>query len=110
MAVNSIKDMAGLKGITVAHLNIRSINRKLEEVVRILAQGDIDILCLSETWLNAYIPDHMISICGYNQLRHDRTNESGKSTGGGVMIYFKNYLDVSKITELSHCEGQNEGL
>ena len=104
MAINSIKDMAGIKGITMAHLNIRSINRKLEEVVRILSQGDIELLCLSETWLNGYVPDHMISINGYNVIRHDRTEESGKRSGGGVMMYCKQYLDVSKIDELSHCD------
>ena len=108
MSVNSIKDMAGIKSITMAHSNIRSINRKLEEVVRILSQGDIEILCLSETWLNSYVPDHMISISGYDMIRHDRTEESGKRTGGGVMIYYKNYLAISQVSELSHCDPNSE--
>ena len=69
--VNCIRDMAGLKGIVIAHLNIRSINPKLEEVVRILAQGDIDILCITETWLNRYVPDQMVAINGYSMLRYD---------------------------------------
>ena len=79
----SIRDMAKFDGITIAHLNIRSVNRKLEEVVRILAEGDIDILCLSESWLNPCVPDHMIAVNGYNLLRSDRTKDSGKATGGG---------------------------
>ena len=78
----SIRDMAKFQGITIAHLNIRSVNRKLKEVVRILAEGDIDILCLSETWLNLCIPDHMLAVNGYNLLRSNRTKDSGKLTAG----------------------------
>ena len=89
--------MAGFKGITIGHLNIRSINRKLEEVVRILDQGDLEILCITESWLNKSVPDHMISICGYNLLRHDRTKDSGKQTGGGIIVYYKNHLNVSLV-------------
>ncbi len=100
--------MAGFKGITVAHLNIRSLNRKLEEVIRILAQGDVDILCLSETWLNKFVPDSMVSINGYNMIRQDRTADSGKTVGGGVMIYYKNYLDVSLMPDLCICDPSSE--
>ena len=90
----SIKDMRKLKGITIAHINIHSINRKLEEVIRILSQGDIDVLCISETWLNKSVPNSMISITGYNTIRLDRTAASGKKTGGGLIVYYKNSYDV----------------
>ena len=34
---NELSDLAGLKGITIGHINIRSLYRKLEEVIRILS-------------------------------------------------------------------------
>ncbi len=102
--------MAGFKGITVGHLNIRSINRKLEEVVRILSEGDIELLCITESWLNASVPDDMVSVCGYNLLRQDRTKESGKSTGGGLLVYYKNHLDVSLVEGLQTCTPNTETL
>ena len=57
-----LADIAGLKGITIGHINIRSVFRKLEEIVRLLAVGDIDILCITETWLNKYVNDSMLNI------------------------------------------------
>ena len=102
--------MASFKGLTIAHINIRSVFRKLEEVVRILSEGDIDILCVGETWLNHSVPDHMLAINGYNIVRHDRTIASGKRTGGGVMIYYKNHLDISTLDDLCICNQNVETL
>ena len=87
---SELADLAKLKGITVGHINIRSIYRKLEEIVRILAVGDLDVLCITESWLNRYVSDAMISISGYNIVRADRTAESGKASAGGIVIYYKN--------------------
>ena len=43
---SELADLANLKGVTIGHINIRSIYRKLEDIVRILAVGDVDILCV----------------------------------------------------------------
>ena len=86
--IDNLRGLAGLQGVTIAHLNIRSINRKLEEVIRILGQSDVEILCISESWLNQSVPDHMISIAGYNLIRQDRNANSGKMTGGGLLVYY----------------------
>ena len=102
--------MEGFKGITIGHLNIRSLNRKLEEVVRILALGDLEILCISESWLNKSVPDHMIAVNGYNLHRWDRNSDSGKATGGGLLVYYKNHLNVSAISTLNVCTPNLETL
>ena len=44
-----LADLAVLKGLTIAHINICSIRYKLFEVERILFTGNIDILGISET-------------------------------------------------------------
>ncbi len=102
--------MAGFQGITISHINIRSLNRKLEEIIRILDQSDSEILCISESWLNQSVPDHMVGINGYNLIRSDRTRESGKLTGGGLIIYYKKELNVTCLEELTICTPNIETL
>ena len=43
--------------VTIGHLNVRSLMPSLDEVNMFLGTHDIDILCLSETWLTAAIDD-----------------------------------------------------
>ena len=96
---SELTELASLPGITIGHINICSIHRKLEEIIRILSVGNIDVLCVTESWLNRYVTDAMISIQGYNLIRADRTAESGKSTGGGIIVYYKDNLDVTVLPE-----------
>ncbi len=107
---STLTDVAGLKGITVAHINIRSVFGKLEEIIRILHTGDIDVLCITETWLNRYVNDAMLSIDGYNMIRADRSANSGKQTGGGIMVYYKNDLDVTVMDGFTLCNPHAEVL
>ena len=48
-----------------------------------LHSNKADICFVSETWLNKYVPAHMICPDGYTLLRKDR---SDLRTGGGVAI------------------------
>ena len=105
---SELKDLAGLKGVPVGPINICSVYRKLEEIIRILNVGDIDILCITKTWLNRYVGDAMLNIDGYNFVRSNRTANSGKQTGGGIMVYHKNNLDVSVIEEQTVCNPNAE--
>ena len=107
---STLADVAGLKGITVGHINIRSVFRKLEEIVRILRVGDFDILCITESWLNKYVSDAMLNIDGYNMIRADRSAQSGKQTGGGIILYHKNNLDITEIKGLTVCNQNVEIL
>ena len=56
-----------------------------------LIERNIDILCISETWLTANIPDSFIHISQYNIYRCD------KDRGGGVCIYVRENLKVTQI-------------
>ncbi len=49
--------------LRTAHLNIQSIQSKLDELKNFLASQEIDIMLLSETWLNA---SKIIKIPNYN--------------------------------------------
>ena len=48
------------KGLKVAHLNVRSLYDKLDEINYLLKTMNFDILCLSETWLNNSIASEIV--------------------------------------------------
>ena len=62
-----------------------------------LVHTSIDIFLISETWLNAAAPDSLVCPSGYYILCCDR--KSGQ--GGGVMMLYKNNLNVIFTTPSS---------
>ncbi len=70
--------------------NVQSLDNKLCELrVRISYQretSDYCVICLTETWMSAMVPDSAIELTGFSVHRSDRTKElTGKSRGGGVV-------------------------
>ncbi len=52
---------------------------------------DCCIICLTETWMSAVVPDSAIELTGFSVHRSDRTKElTGKSRGGGVCFFINN--------------------
>ncbi len=52
---------------------------------------DCCVICLTEAWMSAIIPDSAIKLTGFSVHRSDRTKElSGKIRGGGVFFYINN--------------------
>ena len=92
-----------LKGHTVVGWNIRSLLSKIEEVDRLILL-DPEIVGISETRLNDTIDDSMISVSGYNMYRADRTVNSGKKSGDGLIIYYKNNLRIQLQHKLTVCD------
>ena len=72
------------ESITVPWLlicNARSFAPKIDELQCIVANNEVDIVCVSETWLSDEIPDP--PLLNYVFYRRDRTYTSG----GGVAVY-----------------------
>ena len=69
--------------LNVGCFNTRSIVNKLDLLKAFLMHSDIDLLFITEFWLNAKIPDSLFSHSGYNILRDDRLH----GRGGGVVLY-----------------------
>lgn len=63
---------------------MRSLISKYEQIEAILDEGKIDILSLSESWLNKNITNTLIRANGYKIYRLDRTR---KCRGGGICVY-----------------------
>lgn len=72
------------QGIKLCHINAQSINNKIDEFRVTFENSGVDIVCVSETWLNENTPDSLVSLKGYKIYRADR-----KSHGGGVAIYVR---------------------
>ena len=82
--INNFQALGKAKGIKLVHMNVRSLFPKVDQLRAILFQNKIDILTLSETWLNSKYDDHMIQIQDYTHYRLDRSNgKDTKKTGGG---------------------------
>ncbi len=80
---------------TILLANVQSLDNKLCELrARISYQRetrDCCVICLTETWMSAIVPDSAIELTGFSVHRSDRTKElTGKSRGGGVCFYINN--------------------
>ena len=72
----------GVNGVTMAHLNIRSLVKNIDELRQFTHMNNPGILTLSETWLDSSISDEEIAIVNYSLERKDRCRN-----GGGTAIY-----------------------
>ena len=57
--------------IVIKHINAQSLLPKLDEIKYLIENEDLDILCISETWLQPNILHGLIRIKNYNVFRND---------------------------------------
>ena len=84
------------KGLKIIQLNTRSITNKLDQIRLMLHMKSIDILAITETWLDNSWSDNELVITGYNLFRRDRK----ASQGGGIIIYIHNSLSAERRSDL----------
>ena len=82
--------------LSLGFLNVCSLRYKVRELEDFVHNLDLDIFFLAETWLDDTIPDGFVSISNYFFLRRDRQH----GIGGGVGVYFKSSLLVTRRPEL----------
>jgi hypothetical protein len=58
------------RGFKVAHLNVRSLYKHIEELRIYLEEQYFDIISLNETMLDSSISDHEIKINAWPWIRH----------------------------------------
>ena len=70
--------------LEIAYFNARSIVNKLKLLTNFLCNThqDIDLVFITESWLNINIPDSLFNCRGFSVIRDDRSH----SKGGGVLI------------------------
>lgn len=96
--------------LSICSLNSQSICArklcKLDELRQIAQSSAIDVICVTETWMNNKTDDSLLAIDGYNIIRNDREGR----LGGGILIYIKQgihyrLLDKSiRRSGVSYCE------
>ena len=74
--------------MTIEYVNAQSLLGSLTEISLLMVTRSVDILCISETWLESNVLDKFINIEGFNVFRHDR------GRGGGACIYVRDDLEV----------------
>ena len=94
----------GSRNLNVAHINIRSLRNKLEEVKLLLHLCRFDVLSMTETHLDNTISDRQLGVNDYKIIRRDR---GIGTTGGGCVEYVANYICSSRlrILETQEVEG-----
>ena len=94
------------KGIHLVHLNIRSLfcRNKFEMFKQQMIHSNIDIMCLSETWLKEGLTSNILDIPGYRLSRLDRNwmENNNIKKGGGLCMYINQKIeftnsDISKL-------------
>ena len=90
--------------LSAIHINIRSVNRNLDEFILFTNRLDMQfsIIVLTETWLNSEM--RWTDIPGYKSYH---TVRSGKR-GGGVSVLVRSDIESYPFLELSKCNNTYE--
>ena len=85
--------------LCIMHLNIRSIRNKLDSLKNLndSLNRNLDIIGLTETWLNKNDCEQCYKLKGYDYVGLNRTNKKG----GGVCIYIKEQLNHKNREDLT---------
>ena len=86
------------RGLKICHINIQSLRYKTDHLQIFVHSNNIDILCVTETWLTPQIDVNEIVIDGYNICRKDRV---GMIEHGGIVVYIKEGIDYNEDVKIS---------
>ena len=97
-----LDEIQNKRGLHIAHLNVRSMVNKWDNIKANFMDSGIHVLSFSETWLHTLLPDNNFCLgTNYTLLRNDRKwNDANDincppKKGGGTCIYINNKLDFS---------------
>ncbi|EDO47366.1 predicted protein [Nematostella vectensis] len=76
--------------------NVMSLAPKIDEVREAISNANLDLACITETWLRNHIHNNVIAVSGYNLVRRDRT----KDQHGGVCIFIKDSIKYQVLEDL----------
>ena len=99
--IRTVKSLSTIKAMSIGAWNARSLWNKLDEFTRILYDSELDISLVTESWFSGNHLDSELEIEGYTFQRSDRNTDTGKSTGGGLILYIRdhiNYVDLNTFT------------
>ena len=68
--------------------NVMSLAPKIDELRYYITYSNLDLVCLTETWLQEHIYNNVVAISDFNLLRRDRKDRQH----GGVCIYIRDSI------------------
>ena len=83
--------------VSVAHINIRSLRNKVDEVKVLLHVCRFDILAITETHLDRKISNSQLKIDNYKIIRRDR---DANTIGGGCLFYIASHICSTRLRSL----------
>ena len=103
---HSIRTFSGLRNLLTIHkgfqigcLNVRGLLNKMDEMRTIVTGCNFDIMGIRETFLDDNVADNEICIDGYTVVNKNRNRH-----GGGVLLYIKEGIQYTEITNLAGSE------
>ena len=88
------------KGLHFCNLNVRHLLPSIDELKTVMSTDKCpDILGLCETFLGPNVHDAQLKLNGFDFIRKDRSETQNK-TGGGVILYFRNTLNVRRRPDI----------
>ena len=87
------------KGIKCCYINIKSLIKKFGELSLLVRSNNIDILCVTETWLNESVSDHEISLANYVLYRKDWPHNRGRD----ICCYVKSSCNAIPSFDKHEC-------
>ena len=93
------------KSIRIGHWNVNHLTLDKFDQIKLFLLGklgkpQLDVLLLNETFLKPNMPDTLFEVLGYSIYHRDRVYKSG----GGVMAYINDNLNVMRRTDLENQE------
>ena len=85
------KGKVATRGSKIAHLNIRSLIKNVDQLRIYLEKQQYDIICINETRLDSTVANQDVNIRGYDIVRNDRNRN-----GGGVAIYIRSVINYQE--------------
>ena len=105
--ISTAKPAASLQFVPSLLLsNVMSLAPKIDEVNSVVINANVDVVCITETWLQSHIPDSVVAINGFNLIRRDRK----EAIHGGVCMYIKASIPYTILGDLEDENGSFEVL
>lgn len=111
--LDSLHELNLIKGFKTVHLNIRSLVRKIELLRFVLINVDLDLICLTESWLKPDLASDLFMLDGFSLERNDRNVYNSKNTlktGGGVCVYISDKYNYCVLPEMTVSNADIESL
>ena len=70
---------------------------KVDDLQTVVQQNNVDVIAITEIWLNSKMNDDLVSLSGYSIVRSDRVD--GRR-GGGVCAFIKSSVPFFTLRNL----------